>query len=269
MDSPFDNNPSQHPNGTPRPEAEGASEPDRDEYRGIAHLGSRVPLTRVEAMPAAAGPQAAGGVAYARTLTESTVVWRNQQAAGRSVSRNDWLLGVVASACISACVSVLAMWLWGGQGQAASPDLVDAMTVTYEPLEPSVAPQQGTIVEPSQQAEADDPVTTRSSLARDARAVPRREAAVLASNDRAPVTLSRRSGFVVITEPEGAHVTINGVGYGTSPVNIRYLPPGARRVRATKSGYETEERFLGAEVAGSTANLRIVLREASTSREPQ
>jgi hypothetical protein len=83
------------------------------------------------------------------------------------------------------------------------------------------------------------------------------------------VITGRRPDFVVITEPEGAHVTINGVGYGTTPVNIAYLPPGSRRIRATKSGYQSEERFLGAQAANSTANLRIVLREAPVPREPQ
>jgi hypothetical protein len=81
--------------------------------------------------------------------------------------------------------------------------------------------------------------------------------------------MAGRPGFVVITEPEGAHVTINGVGYGTTPVRIEHLPPGSRRIRATKSGYQSEERFLGAQAATSTANLRIVLREAAASPEPR
>ena len=71
---------------------------------------------------------------------------------------------------------------------------------------------------------------------------------------------------MVITEPQGARVTINGVGYGTTPLTIRHLPPGTKRVRVTKAGYDSEERLVTAENAG--AALRIELHEAS-ARPPQ
>jgi cytoskeletal protein RodZ len=48
--------------------------------------------------------------------------------------------------------------------------------------------------------------------------------------------------LVVTTEPAGARVTVNGVGWGIAPVTIRYLPPGVKRIRITKEGYATEER---------------------------
>jgi PEGA domain len=291
MDSPFDAFRSQYPNGDPRPAGAGASGHDRDDRQDNTDLAARVPLMRIEALPASASAPAAGaGVAYSRTFTESTVLWRDPPANVRGVSRNDWLLGIAASACISACVSLLAMWLWGGQSQAAGPDMIDAMTVTYEPLEPSVAAPPGDALESLEPSEREKPSAAPASLERGARAVPRREAAPVAVADRAPrpadrmpvraasrnsepvvrsAATSRRPGFVVITEPEGAHVTINGVGYGTTPVNIEYLPPGSKRIRATKSGYQSEERFLGAQAASSTANLRIVLREAPVSGEPR
>jgi len=288
MESPFDAFPPQQPNGAPRPAESGASGRDRNDWQDNTDLAARVPLTRIEPVPA---PAAGTGVAYSRTFTESKVVWRDLSANGRSVSRNDWLLGIAASACISACVSLLAMWLWGGQGQAAGPDLIDAMTVTYEPLEPIGAPTPGDAretLEPLEREELPPP----ASLGRGASLLPRREASLVALADRTPpaadrtptraasrnvasepevrvATMSRRPGFVVVTEPEGAHVTINGVGYGMTPVRIEYLPPGSKRIRATKSGYQSEERFLGPQAANSTANLRIVLREAPGSPEPR
>jgi cytoskeleton protein RodZ len=48
--------------------------------------------------------------------------------------------------------------------------------------------------------------------------------------------------LVVTTEPAGARVTVNGVGWGIAPVTIRYLAPGVKRVRITKEGYATEDR---------------------------
>jgi hypothetical protein len=77
------------------------------------------------------------------------------------------------------------------------------------------------------------------------------------------------SEFVVTSEPEGASVTINGVGYGLTPITVRFLPPGARRIRATKSGYQSQERVVAAEAAGSTASVRIVLAELPGSRGSQ
>jgi cytoskeleton protein RodZ len=50
--------------------------------------------------------------------------------------------------------------------------------------------------------------------------------------------------LVVTTDPVGARVTVNGVGWGIAPVTIRYLAPGVKRIRITKEGYATEEREL-------------------------
>jgi hypothetical protein len=50
--------------------------------------------------------------------------------------------------------------------------------------------------------------------------------------------------LVVITEPAGAHVTVNGIGWGVAPVTVRYLPPGDKLIRVSKDGYLTEERVV-------------------------
>ena len=50
--------------------------------------------------------------------------------------------------------------------------------------------------------------------------------------------------LVVSTEPAGARVTVNGIGWGVSPVTIRHLPPGDKRIRVTSDGYTSEERLL-------------------------
>ena len=51
--------------------------------------------------------------------------------------------------------------------------------------------------------------------------------------------------LVVRTEPPGAHVTVNGIGWGASPVTIRHLAPGEKHIRATKEGFSASERVLG------------------------
>jgi hypothetical protein len=50
--------------------------------------------------------------------------------------------------------------------------------------------------------------------------------------------------LVVRTQPPGARVTVNGIGWGTSPLAIRHLPPGTKRVRVSKDGYDAVERVL-------------------------
>ena len=64
----------------------------------------------------------------------------------------------------------------------------------------------------------------------------------------------------VITEPAGARVTVDGVGWGQSPLTIRALPAGARLVRVTLDGYAAQERHVA--VAGDTprTTVRITLK---------
>jgi transcriptional regulator with XRE-family HTH domain len=74
-----------------------------------------------------------------------------------------------------------------------------------------------------------------------------------ASNSNVPVTTDpgetrisadAATELVVTTDPPGARVTVNGIGWGTTPVTIRYLPAGQKRIRVTKEGYASEERMV-------------------------
>jgi cytoskeletal protein RodZ len=50
--------------------------------------------------------------------------------------------------------------------------------------------------------------------------------------------------LIVRTDPPGAQVTVNGIGWGVSPATIRHLPPGSKHVRVTKQGFAATERVL-------------------------
>jgi cytoskeletal protein RodZ len=64
--------------------------------------------------------------------------------------------------------------------------------------------------------------------------------------------------LVVTTQPEGARVTVNGIGWGHSPVTVSHLPPGDQRIRMSKEGYATEERVLRlAEGRRETLDIRL------------
>ena len=65
--------------------------------------------------------------------------------------------------------------------------------------------------------------------------------------------------LVVRTEPEGARVTVNGIGWGAAPVTIRHLSAGDKHIRVTRDGYITEERVVPL-AGGRTKVLDIRLR---------
>ena len=67
---------------------------------------------------------------------------------------------------------------------------------------------------------------------------------VTAETDKARPSVNATTELVVSTEPAGARVTVNGVGWGVSPVTIRNLPPGDKRIRVTSDGYTSAERLL-------------------------
>jgi hypothetical protein len=66
--------------------------------------------------------------------------------------------------------------------------------------------------------------------------------------------------LVVTSSPAGARVTVDGIGWGVTPLTIKYLPPGEKVIRVTKEGYGGREArvLVGGEQA--TANVRVTLR---------
>lgn len=64
----------------------------------------------------------------------------------------------------------------------------------------------------------------------------------------------------IISEPPGANVTVDGVGWGVTPVTIRYLPPGQKQVRVTRAGFAAEERLVRVAPDKPLTTVRIELR---------
>ncbi len=74
-----------------------------------------------------------------------------------------------------------------------------------------------------------------------------------------PVLQARpaRPSLVVTSDPDGARVTVDGIGWGNTPLTVRYLPPGTKRIRASKDGYLSQERVVA--ISGETQRLQIRL----------
>jgi cytoskeletal protein RodZ len=65
--------------------------------------------------------------------------------------------------------------------------------------------------------------------------------------------------LLVESDPDGAQVTVNGVGWGRTPVTIKYLPIGQKRVRLTKDGYVSIERRVQISAERPVGALRVTL----------
>jgi transcriptional regulator with XRE-family HTH domain len=79
-----------------------------------------------------------------------------------------------------------------------------------------------------------------------------------------PVDTARASAgpmLVVNTTPPGARVTVNGIGWGSTPVTIPHLPLGAQRLRVVKEQFISEERVVQL-AEGQSRQITIALRRA-------
>jgi cytoskeletal protein RodZ len=65
----------------------------------------------------------------------------------------------------------------------------------------------------------------------------------------------------ITSQPEGARVTVDGIGWGASPATIQYLEPGQKRIRVSKEGYVAVERVLQVD-EGRRLTLDIRLERA-------
>jgi cytoskeletal protein RodZ len=66
--------------------------------------------------------------------------------------------------------------------------------------------------------------------------------------------------LLITSEPAGARVTVDGIGWGSTPVTIRHVSPGTRHIRVTKDGYQSEER--AAQVASDRLNALHIAMQA-------
>jgi cytoskeleton protein RodZ len=109
-------------------------------------------------------------------------------------------------------------------------------------------------------AAADVPAAT---AVRAAVATPAVSESVATTGASEPRPLATDGTLVVTSQPAGARVTVNGIGWGETPVTIRHLEFGQKRVRLTMQGYVSQERVigLGPERPHGTARFALTRRE--------
>ena len=72
---------------------------------------------------------------------------------------------------------------------------------------------------------------------------------------------SADAGLVVTTDPPGARVMLDGIGWGTTPVTIRFLSSGDKTLRVIKDGYVSEERRIHV-VGDRQTTINLTLQSA-------
>ena len=66
--------------------------------------------------------------------------------------------------------------------------------------------------------------------------------------------------LVISSEPAGAQVTVDGIGWGVTPIRIQHLPLGHKRLRLTQAGYLGEERAVTLDANSQLRRLHVRLR---------
>lgn len=68
------------------------------------------------------------------------------------------------------------------------------------------------------------------------------------------------SVLIVNSDPPGARVTVNGIGYGSTPATIHHLTSGDKRIRITGNGFTAEERVIRLSAERPTSELTVTLK---------
>jgi hypothetical protein len=112
-----------------------------------------------------------------------------------------------------------------------------------------------------------DPASVSATPTRRQPPVPSPELAIDASARTAPAQLPRAEvseglpaipgQLVIVSDPPGARVTIDGIGWGTTPLTIRHLPEGVKRIRLTKDGYAAEDRSVRLTTKSTTVTIPL------------
>jgi len=89
---------------------------------------------------------------------------------------------------------------------------------------------------------------------------------VAQSTDAAPAshdtaTPAAGSELEIASEPEGARVTIDGVGWGVTPLTVKYLSPGTKQLRVTLEGFASQELMVRVPGKAAQTSVHVELQQ--------
>jgi cytoskeletal protein RodZ len=168
--------------------------------------------------------------------------------------------GLVAALIVIAGIAWLAMRSLPNDGSVSQVTTVATSPAPTAPGTDSVAPASPPpVASESAQTTSAPPSTVPSAPApTPAATTPAAAARATQVSHAAPVVLS--PDLRIVSQPSGARVTVDGVGWGQTPVTIRYLPPGTKRVRVTRDGYLSQERTVNLTADAPRTTVNVTLR---------
>jgi cytoskeleton protein RodZ len=66
----------------------------------------------------------------------------------------------------------------------------------------------------------------------------------------------------IVSKPANAHVTVNGIGRGETPLRVRYLPLGSYTIRVVQPGYKIGQTVVTLRPDQPNRTVRVVLRDS-------
>ena len=166
---------------------------------------------------------------------------------------------------VAVCVVLIAILLWPANhsGRPTSPAAVVSQTrtaaVTPATAPPAPAPADiSTSHRSAPVAVARDAVAATSGISGSNTAVVPREPVSAIAAPAEQHTFEPQ--LEVVTNPAGARVTVDGVGWGVTPIRIRFLPPGYKHVRVTRDGFAAQERVIDLTTDRPQTSVRMTLR---------
>jgi cytoskeletal protein RodZ len=66
----------------------------------------------------------------------------------------------------------------------------------------------------------------------------------------------------IVSKPAKAHVTVNGIGRGETPLRVRYLPLGSYTIRVVQPGYQIGQTVVTLRPDQPNRTVRVVLRDS-------
>ena len=161
-------------------------------------------------------------------------------------------LGLLAVATL-----FVARWQWG-------PMLTATQSLTLESPRP-IAPAAPAIDTAASESAA-QPLTEPPASSASPSAPP--TPAVVASANGAPPTATgvkppASHALTVTSAPLGARVLVDGIGWGRTPVTIRHVAPGDRRVRVVLDGFVSDERRVRMSATRDETTVHVELVRAN------
>jgi cytoskeletal protein RodZ len=125
---------------------------------------------------------------------------------------------------------------------------------------PPPAPPETLATVETKPAPEPDPVSGNAGPLAGTSGTAREDSSDAVGEDVTSVTAPVEGELRVQSDPDGAQVTVNGIGWGRTPVTIKYLPMGEKRVRLSKDGYQSAERRIDITAERPIRPLRVTLQ---------